>query len=94
MQISVVRSGGFAGLRRVTTKQVDRTQAEQVNLWLEQASFWQLPQQVLSAATQPDRFQYQLTVDTQQQHHTVLFSETTLSPSLRNLLDWLQTQAP
>ncbi|WP_218081839.1 protealysin inhibitor emfourin [Anthocerotibacter panamensis] len=95
MQISFVRTGGFAGLRQ--TAQVDVTtlppdQARQVRAWLAAADFFHLPQTLTAPHPQPDRFQYQITIETDTERHTVRTSEETMPKSLRPLVDWLTAQ--
>ncbi len=64
MQITFERSGGFAGL--ITTTTVDTatlpaSEANQLRLLVEAANFFQLPS-TIAPGSQPDRFQYQLTI--------------------------------
>ena len=91
MQVVFERSGGFSGL--LVTISVDTTkltveQAEQLHRLVESAHFFSLPAH-LPAPAQPDRFQYQVTVETDGRQHTVTISEAAVPETLRPLISWL-----
>ncbi len=95
MQITFERSGGFAGL--ITTTTVDTAtlppaQANQIRLMVEAANFFQLPT-TIAPDNQPDRFQYQITVQEGSQQHTVTVGESTMPGTLRPLIDCLMEAA-
>ncbi len=92
MQITFEQSGGFAGLIR--TKSIDTatllpSDAQQVQRLIEAADFFRLPDSI-EAEAQPDRFQYQITIEDDDRHHSVEVSETNIPPTLRPLLEWLE----
>jgi len=95
MKISFERSGGFAGM--MTTLSIDTanlapTEATQVQSLVEAADFFRLPE-AIAASTQPDRFQYHLTVAEKQRQHSVTVSESCIPGTLRPLVEWLMTAA-
>lgn len=92
MRISFERTGGFAGISRTTT--VDTAtlppeEANQLRQLVEAADFFHLPATITPPTPQPDRFQYQLTVEENGQQHTVRVSEQAAPDALRRLLEWL-----
>lgn len=95
MQITFERSGGFAGM--ITTTTVDTAtlppaQANQIRLLVEAANFFQLPT-AIAPDNQPDRFQYQLTIQEGNQQHSVTVGESTMPGTLRPLVDCLMETA-
>lgn len=95
MLITFERSGGFAGL--ITTTTVDTTtlpaaEANQIRNLVKAANFFQLPATIASD-NQPDRFQYQLTVQEGTQQHSVTVGESTMPSTLRPLIDCLMAAA-
>lgn len=92
MQITFEQSGGFAGLIRtktINTSTLSPSDAQQVQRLINAADFFRLPDSIESDA-QPDRFQYYITVEADDQTHSVEFSETNIPPTLRPLFEWLQ----
>ncbi len=57
------------------------------------AGFFGLPEKLLPAQPAPDRFEYNLTVDTGQQKHSVVVSDAAAPQPLRPLLNYLTTMA-
>jgi hypothetical protein len=96
MRMTFERSGGFAGI--TTTKVFDTTtlpenEANQLRQLVDAANFFNLPPTITSTTSQPDRFQYQLTVEEKGKKHRVEFSEQAAPGSLRPLLDWVTAAA-
>ncbi|NQX12935.1 hypothetical protein HQQ80_14980 [Microbacteriaceae bacterium VKM Ac-2855] len=81
MDVIVSRSGGFAGLRRTWTVELDQQPDE--SAW--QSLIEQLPWSAAPAETsaKPDRFVYEIRVST----HHVRLSETQLDGPWRELVD-------
>ncbi len=95
MRVSLERSGGFAGLSKTTTVETDNlspSEASQLPRLLEAANFYNLPEQITASPTQPDRFQYTVTVEDEDQIHTVTVSEAALPGTLRPLIEWLKSK--
>ncbi|AFZ02106.1 protealysin inhibitor emfourin [Calothrix sp. PCC 6303] len=96
MQISLERTGGFAGLSRTTTvdtANIPADKANQLSQILETANFFKLPTYIPGNISQPDRFQYTFTVENNGQNHTVTVSEAAITGSLKSLLEWIQSVA-
>lgn len=93
MRISFERTGGFAGISRkktVDTASIPANEADQLPSLVEAADFFNLPEKITASTTQPDRFQYKLTIEDEKREHTVTVSETALPGTLRPLIEWLQ----
>jgi len=96
MRISFEHTGGFAGISRTTTVDTANLSADEANQLpqlLEAANFYNLPATITAPPTQPDRFQYTLTVEDKGQEHTVTVSEAALPGTLRQLIEWLNNTA-
>ncbi len=94
MKIGFQRSGGFAGM--VMSKEIDAdnlppNEANQLRQLIDAADFFRLPAQIISRGPQPDRFQYQISVEKDGQQHTVEVGEQSVPGTLRPLLDWMMT---
>ncbi|MBA3921102.1 MAG: hypothetical protein H0X31_05070 [Nostocaceae cyanobacterium] len=92
MKIGFERSGGFAGM--VTSKEIDTTtlpnsESNQLRQLVETADFFRLPAKITARTPQPDRFEYQLTVEDNGKKHTVTVGEQAVPGKLKPLLDWL-----
>jgi len=96
MHIEFTRTGGFAGVRLTTTVDTRQLPAEQASILdklISDAGFFGLPEKLLPDSPAPDRFEYQLTVETEQDTHSVVVSEKAAPDSLRPLLSYLTTMA-
>ncbi len=96
MKIVVERSGGFAGIRQthtVSTDQMPKNEADHLTGLVQQSGFYQLPSVIRSTGPGADRFQYQITVDSERGTHSVQVDEGAVSPQLQPLLDWLKNYA-
>jgi len=96
MRISFMRSGGFAGIRLTTEFDVSTLapeEADQLQRLITTADFFQLPEQITSAKPQPDRFQYQLTINDNSHTHTVTTSEEAMPAQLQPLIEYLTNLA-
>lgn len=92
MRLTWTRSGGVAGWQRTTTVDEARLlpeEAARLRELVEQAGFFQLPAHLVTSQPQPDRFQYELTVEDDTRRHTIHVDEQSLPATLRPLLDWL-----
>jgi hypothetical protein len=95
MQIRFVRSGGFTGIPltiQVDTATLPPDQAAQIGRLVESADFFHLPE-TRSASTQPDRYEYELSIQNGDQGHIVSFEEAAMPESLRPLLSYLMETA-
>jgi hypothetical protein len=96
MLVIFERSGGFAGLRLLTTVDTATLSAEEAALLhrlIESAAFFKLPQRIRTTQPSADRFRYMVQVETQEQRHTVEIEEGAAPASLRPLLEWLTAKA-
>jgi hypothetical protein len=91
LRVTFERSGGFMGAPIGTTVDATTLQPEetqQVERWLTDAHFFELPKTLTSPAA-VDRFEYQIDVHLGPKHHTLNASESALPDGLRPLVDWL-----
>lgn len=91
MQVSLERSGGFAGIPisiTVDTATLPPDQASHLCHLVERADFFALPTNFVSPA-QPDRFQYKVSVQEGDRQHTVTVRESSIPANLKPLIDWL-----
>ncbi len=96
MHLTFERTGGFAGM--TMTKVVDTTtlpaeESNQLRRLVDAADFFHLPATLTAKSRQPDRFQYQLTIQDNNQQHTVVVSEQAVPSSLKPLIEWLMAAA-
>ena len=67
MQVSVKRSGGFAGLTEevaaVETAQLDAAAAQQVEQLIQSVGFFDLPATISGGTIGADLFRYEITVE-------------------------------
>jgi hypothetical protein len=90
MRITLIRSGGFAGLRRppvvVDTTELTSDDVRQLEACFAAASFYKL-KPVSGSSAQPDRFHYSISVDDHASaRHSVDFSEADAPPALLDLV--------
>lgn len=93
MRITLKRSGGFSGIR--TTASLDlsklpKNKIAEAKALIDAAKFFDLPRSIQPDRPQPDRFQFELTIETDDRAHTVSIAEEAASKDLRALLAWLQ----
>ena len=92
MRVEFVRSGGFAGILLVANidfKNLPPDESAILEKQIEAADFFRLPEVIKPAAAAPDRFEYQITVSSPTQMHTVSVSESLVVDSLRPLIEHL-----
>ncbi len=96
MHIEFARTGGFAGIRLATTvdtQELPSEQASTLDRLISDADFFRLPEQLLPASPAPDRFEYKVTIATEDATHSVVVSDPATPESLRPLLNYLTTLA-
>ena len=90
MRIDFVRSGGFAGIllsARIDLEKLSPDESATLERLINEANFFDLPEQIKPASPMPDRFEYQVTVSSSQRTHTVMVSESLVTVPLRPLLE-------
>jgi hypothetical protein len=95
MRIQFERSGGFAGIRLaldLTESDLPEEQWQALQTAIQQAEFFQLPPKVAGMG-QPDRFTYQVTVETATQSHTVELGEGGIPDKVQPLIQQLNLLA-
>ncbi|TBR61637.1 hypothetical protein BLD44_013500 [Mastigocladus laminosus UU774] len=95
MQILLQRTGGFAGISKkaiVDTANLSSEENQQLSHLLEAANFFNLPTIINAPSNQADRFQYILTVEENNQQHTVKVSEASLTRDLKSLIEWINAR--
>ncbi|HET7747868.1 MAG TPA: protealysin inhibitor emfourin [Terriglobales bacterium] len=93
MQIKLERSGGFTGIPQthsVSTDQLPPDEAQQVSDLVQKAGFYELPATIRSTQPGADRFQYDLTVESERGAHKITVDEGAVPSQLRPLLDWMK----
>jgi hypothetical protein len=93
VRITLKRSGGFGGIRTAAsldlTKLTEKKVAEARRL-VNATKFFDLPATIRAKSAQPDRFQFDLTIEDDDRSHTVSIAEEAASKELKALLKWLQ----
>ena len=96
IRISLIRSGGFAGIPMVVNVDSDSLSTEEEREFsglIEAAGLFQLPESIDSPGGGADRFMYKLTVDVDGHSHSVEVGEAAVPSGLRPLLDRLTSTA-
>lgn len=87
MRIQVVRSGGFAGLRRehaVETDQLSPDARVEIERLVAEARFFELPERQTSGL--PDVIQYRVRVEVEGRTHEVIADDRTAGGALATLV--------
>jgi hypothetical protein len=97
MKIDFVRSGGFAGLRlavSVDTGSMDEASAAKLWKLVEEAGFYDLPDELPAPYTSPDRFEYRVEISSLERGtHTLTAAEAVVPDQLWPLLNHLTALA-
>jgi hypothetical protein len=92
MRISVERSGGFSGIRlkgSLDSATLPLSQARLLKQLLKKSGFFGLPAVLESRDQGPDRFNYKVTVETEEGTHTIEAGEAAIPTPMRPFLDFL-----
>jgi hypothetical protein len=90
------RSGGLAGITQthtVSTDQLPAEEASKVAALVDASGFFQLPPVIRSTQPGADRFQYKMTVESEQGTHTIQLDEAAVPPRLQPVLSWMKNSA-
>jgi hypothetical protein len=92
VRVHFERTGGLAGRRIevfVDSDSLPPTQVKRLQTLLVQSHFFDLPLELRSSLEGADRFQYRVTVEADNQSHTVEAGEAAVPETMWPLLDWL-----
>jgi len=92
MRVLFERSGGFSGRKiqgSLDSSMLPSSEARRLSRLIEQARFFELPPILESTEPGADRFNYRVTVESEQGRHTVEASEAAVPGPMRPLLDFL-----
>ncbi len=93
MKVTLVQSGGFAGLRVgkiADTDALSAADAEELTQLVEAAGLFELAERIGFPPRHADRFQYRIGVDDGDRQKSVLVAEEALTDPLKALVRWLQ----
>lgn len=94
MTVTFERSGGFAGITRTVTVSSDSlspADAAELRQLIDDARFFELPEDAGEGDPVPDDFSYVVTVDDGERTAVVRTGDANAPDSLRPLLDWLNS---
>src|SRR5262245_52221285 len=90
MRISLVRTGGVAGMRReatIDTAHLGPSDSEEIHRLVRAATDDQGPETSPTSPGGPDRFRYTLTIEDRGRRHALTFEEARTPERLRPLLE-------
>ncbi len=96
MQIDFIRTGGITGVRLTTsvdTTQLPPDQAVTLHKLIDDAGFFNLPDNLAPPKPMPDRFEYRLTITSAEQTKSIVAYDGAVPDTLRPLLNYLTTMA-
>lgn len=95
MRIQFERSGGFTGIPLaldLTESDLPEDEWQALQSAIQQAEFFQLPKKI-EGSGQPDRFTYQVTVETPTRSHTVELKDGNIPEKVQPLIQQLNMLA-
>lgn len=97
MKIHFERSGGFAGITinvDIDTNSLSDIEREALMTRLSNAEFFALPATIVDPSTRgADRYNYRISIESNNRTHTVECTDESAPASLTPLLDWLNDTA-
>jgi hypothetical protein len=96
MKVQLMRSGGFGGIRlsaALNTEELSPQEAAQLRRLISESSFFDQQASLKSASSQPDRFQYRISVEEGERKKEIETDEAGMPERLRPLVDYLLGQA-
>lgn len=91
--VDFTRTGGFAGITRtfnLSSNSLTESDGQELTRLIRNARFFDLPAEIRSTDQAADRFQYRITISTDEGIHSVLVDEGAIPEQLRPLVDWLK----
>ena len=92
MRVIFERTGGFAGRKlqgSLDSSRLPQPKARKLKELLRKSGFFELPPTLVSEDPGTDRFNYRVTVETDDNRHTVEANDAAIPGQLRPLLDFL-----
>lgn len=92
MRITFERTGGFTGRKlqgSLDSSMLSLTKVRRLKELLKRSRFFELPPLLESDRTGADRFNYRVTVETEERKHTVEAGDAAVPGPMRPLLDFL-----
>jgi hypothetical protein len=89
------RTGGIAGREmesNIDLNEMPDHESQELMRLISETNFFNIPQNLISTGT-PDEYEYTVTVEAGNSHHTIHTSDSSASDSLRPLLDKLSLLA-
>jgi hypothetical protein len=90
-KINFKRTGGVLGReidRDIDLNEIPNTESQELMRLITETNFFKIPQNLIER-TIPDEYEYTVTVEAGNTHHTIHTSDSTAPESLRPLLDTL-----
>jgi hypothetical protein len=97
MKITLVRTGGVAGMRRaieIDTDDLDPERARELERLVKAANLQRLSEPTLTSDRAPDRLRYKLTVVNGTRKHSATFDEHRIPDAVKPLIDAVWSGAP
>jgi len=91
MHVTIQRTGGFAGIpltKSIDTAGLSAPEFSHLLQMIETSRFFELPA-LIPSNPQPDRFEYQISIEQDGKKHSVTAAEQALPAALKPLIDWL-----
>jgi len=85
------RSGGFTGMainKTIDSLQLKKEESDLLRQMIDGSDFFALPDGK-ARISHPDRFTYQITIETAKKKHTVQFNQASIPESLKDLIRYL-----
>jgi hypothetical protein len=92
MNIEFVRSGGFTGVRltaNIDSAKLSQEQAATLDKLVTEAGFFELPAEIKPDNLRPDRFEYQVVINSRGKKNSITVSDAVIPESLQPLVDYL-----
>jgi len=95
VKVNFIRTGGFMGRQMkcsLDLNEMPEDESQELQRMVLESNFFNIPQNLIEP-TKHDEYEYTITVESGNSHHTVHTSDTSAPESLRPLLEKLSTLA-